>query len=426
LYEIFVTSLRKTGGQNLRNIAIEELKASEVYRQKVEVVERKGLGHPDYICDAIMEQISVNLSQKYLDTFGTILHHNIDKGMLIAGEVEGKLGGGRVLSPMKLIFGDRATFEANGIEIDVPGIAINTAKEWFSDNLRFVDPENLFYQVEIKRGSAELTDIFTRGGEILGANDTSAAVGYSPLSPTERLVFECERHLNSRKFKKEFPESGEDIKVMGLRHREDMHLTVAMPLVDLFVESEEDYFRKKIELHEQIEEFAAGFAEKERAEFEACMCLKPTASLNTLDIPGRGMLGIYTTVTGTSAEDADSGQVGRGNRVNGIIPLNRPVSSEAAAGKNPVSHIGKIYNLLSHRIAARIYREVPDVSEVYVWLLSEIGTPIDQPQIATAQLIMKKGSLSDVEKEAAEIIENELENIHAFSMELAAGKCSIC
>jgi S-adenosylmethionine synthetase len=426
LYATLVTSLRKTGGQNLRNIAIEELKASEVYRQKVEVVERKGLGHPDYICDAIMEQISVNLSQKYLDTFGTILHHNIDKGMLIAGEVEGKLGGGRVLSPMKLIFGDRATFEANGIEIDVPGIAINTAKEWFSDNLRFVDPENLFYQVEIKRGSAELTDIFTRGGEILGANDTSAAVGYSPLSPTERLVFECERHLNSRKFKKEFPESGEDIKVMGLRHREDMHLTVAMPLVDLFVESEEDYFRKKIELHEQIEEFAAGFAEKERAEFEACMCLKPTASLNTLDIPGRGMLGIYTTVTGTSAEDADSGQVGRGNRVNGIIPLNRPVSSEAAAGKNPVSHIGKIYNLLSHRIAARIYREVPDVSEVYVWLLSEIGTPIDQPQIATAQLIMKKGSLSDVEKEAAEIIENELENIHAFSMELAAGKCSIC
>lgn len=410
----------------MRNIAIEELKASEIYRQKVEVVERKGMGHPDYICDAIMEQISVNLSQKYLETFGTILHHNIDKGMLIAGEVEGKFGGGRVVSPMRLIFGDRATFEANGIEIDVPDLAINTAKEWFSDNLRFVDPESLYYQVELKRGSAELTDIFTRGGEILGANDTSAAVGYAPLSPTERLVFECERYLNSRKFKKQYPESGEDIKVMGLRHRENMHLTVAMPLVDVFVESEEDYFKKKIELHEQIEEFAAGFAEKERGEFEACMCLKPTASLNTLDIPGRGMKGIYTTVTGTSAEDADSGQVGRGNRVNGIIPLNRPVSSEAAAGKNPVSHIGKIYNLLSHRIAARIYMEVPEVSEVYVWLLSEIGSPIDQPQIASAQLIMKKGNLSDVEKEAAEIVENELENIHVFSMELAAGKCPIC
>ena len=410
----------------MRNIVIEELKGTEVYRQKVEVVERKGIGHPDSICDSIMEQISVNLSQKYLETFGTILHHNIDKGMLVAGEVEGKFGGGRIVSPMRLIFGDRATYEAEGIEIDVPGIAVGTAKEWFLDKLRFVDPENLIYQVELKKGSAELTDIFTRGGEILGANDTSAAVGYAPLSPTERLVFECEHYLNSRKFKKEYPESGEDVKIMGLRHKENVHLTVAMPLVDMFVESEADYFKKKIELHERIEEFAAGFSEKARAEFQGCMCVKPTASLNTLDMPGRGMQGIYTTVTGTSAEDADGGQVGRGNRVNGIIPLNRPVSSEAAAGKNPVSHIGKIYNLLSHRIAARIYSQVPDVSEVYVWLLSEIGTPIDQPQIATAQLIMKKGSSKDVEKEAAEVIEKELENIQAFSMELVAGKVSIC
>jgi S-adenosylmethionine synthetase len=410
----------------LRNIVIEELKASEVYNQKVEVVERKGLGHPDYICDAIMEQVSVNLNQKYLDTFGNILHYNVDKGMLIAGEVEGRFGGGRIVNPMKLIFGDRATFEAEGVEIDVPGLAVDAAKNWFSENLRFVDPDNFSYQVELKGGSAELTDIFTRGGEILGANDTSAAVGYAPLSPTERLVFELERYLNSRKFKTEYPESGEDIKVMGLRHREDMHLTVAMPLVDRFVESEQDYFKKKIELHEQMEKFVAEFAEKARAEIGKCMCLKPAVSMNTLDMPGRGMQGIYTTVTGTSAEDADSGQVGRGNRVNGIIPLNRPVSSEAAAGKNPISHIGKIYNLLSHRIAARIYDQVPDVSEVYVWLLSEIGTPIDQPQIATAQLIMKKGSLKDVEKEATEVIERELENIQAFTKELIAGKCPIC
>lgn len=303
----------------------------------------------------------------------------------------------------------------------------------FSEKLRFVDAESVICQVELKKGSAELTDIFSRGGKVLGgANDTSAAVGYAPLSPTERLVLETERYLNSKGgFKKEYPESGEDIKVMGgLRHKENVHLTVAAPFVDRYVESEEDYFKKKIELHDRIEEFTAGFAEKERTEPEACICARPTASLNTLDMPERGgMEGIYTTVTGTSAEDADCGEVGRGNRVNGIIPLNRPVSSEAAAGKNPpVSHIGKIYNLLSHRIAAEIYRQVPDVSEVYVWLLSEIGTPpIDQPpQIATAQLIMKKGAADDVEKEAAEVIEKELDDIHSFSMELVAGKRPIC
>jgi len=83
----------------LRNIAIEELRASEIYRQKVEVVERKGVGHPDYICDAIMEQISVNLNQEYLENFGAILHYNVDKGMLIAGEVEGKLRGRQGFKP---------------------------------------------------------------------------------------------------------------------------------------------------------------------------------------------------------------------------------------------------------------------------------------------------------------------------------------
>lgn len=409
---------------NLRNIVIEELKTSEVYRQRVEVVERKGLGHPDYICDSIMDQVSVNLCREYQDTFGAILHHNIDKGLLVAGEVEGKFGGGRVISPMRLIFGDRATFEAGGVEIDVNGIAVNTAKEWLTENLRFVDPENLLYQVELKKGSAELTDLFSRSEGILGANDTSAAVGYAPMSPTERLVLECERYLNSEKFKKEYPESGEDIKVMGLRQNSEVHLTVAMALVDRFVESEEEYFRQKAELQARIEEFAAAYAESENAESENS--LKTSASLNTLDMRGRGMEGVYTTVTGTSAEDADCGQVGRGNRVNGIIPLNRPVSSEAAAGKNPVSHIGKIYNVLSHRIADRIHRQVPEIAEVYVWLLSEIGTPIDRPQIATAQLIMKNGAARDVEAEATEVIEKELENIREFCMELAAGKIPIC
>ena len=60
----------------------------------VEVVERKGLGHPDSICDAIMEEISLALSREYMEQFGVILHHNIDKGLLVAGEVERKFGGG--------------------------------------------------------------------------------------------------------------------------------------------------------------------------------------------------------------------------------------------------------------------------------------------------------------------------------------------
>ncbi len=399
----------------MRNIQIEELGATPITERKVEVVERKGLGHPDYICDSIMNQVSVELCKEYLDRFGVIMHHNIDKGMLVAGEVKTKFGGGVILKPMRIIFGDRATFEVEGEFVDVENIAIDTAKRWLNDNLRFVNADSIEYQVEIAHGSAELTDIFKRRDAVLGANDTSAAVGYAPMTPTENLVLETERFLNSPDFMKRFPESGEDVKVMGLREGDRLNLTVADPLVDRFIDSEAEYFRKKDELLEEIRTFAAGRSD-----------LDTSVQLNMLDREGRGMGGIYLTVTGTSAEDADSGQVGRGNRVNGIIPLNRPVSSEAAAGKNPVSHVGKIYNVLSHRIANEIYVNVPDIREVYVWLLSQIGEPIDLPRIAAAQVIMERGEVDSVRNEIIKVIDRELANIQAFCMELAKGKIPVC
>jgi len=402
----------------MRNMLINGLKQTPIEKQKLEIVERKGLGHPDSICDAIMDQISVRLSRAYLEKFGAIMHHNADKSLLVAGEIETIFGGGLVKKPMLLIFGDRATFEVNGVSLPVEEMTIQTAKEWFKKNLRFVDPEkHVRYAVELQPGSPELTDIFKRKGMILGANDTSAAVGYAPMTRTERIVLETERYVNSKDFKKRFPESGEDVKVMGFRRAKNLNITIAMAFVDRFVESEKDYFRKKAELLEDIKTFV-----KEKAYFE-----NVTVNLNTLDVKGRGIDGIYLTVLGTSADSADSGQVGRGNRVNGVIPLNRPVGSEAAAGKNPVSHVGKIYNLLTHKIANSIYEQVHGIEEVYIWLLSQIGKPIDQPAIAAAQVVMKSGnSFEHIQKEIEEVVDSELENIEKFCMDLAYGKIPIC
>jgi len=402
----------------MRNITINGSKQLPLEKQKLEIVERKGLGHPDYICDAIMDQISVKLSKAYLDKFGMIMHHNADKSLLVAGDVETRFGGGSVREPMLLIIGDRATFEVEGITIPVKETALQTAKEWFKKNLRFVDPENhVEYQVELKPGSPELTDIFRRKGKILGANDTSAAVGYAPMTKTEKIVLKTERYVNSKDFKKKFPESGEDVKVMGLRKNNDLRLIVSMAFVDRFVQSEREYFKKKAEILEETNRFV-----NENTDFD-----KVTVKLNTLDVEGRGIDGVYLTVLGTSADSADSGQVGRGNRVNGVMPLNRPVCSEAAAGKNPVSHVGKIYNLLTHRIAEQVHEQVSDVEEVYIWLLSQIGKPIDQPAIASAQVVMKSGnSMENVRRDIKEVINSELENIDKFCMDLAHGRIPIC
>jgi S-adenosylmethionine synthetase len=403
---------------SMRKIVVNELHQVPLKKQAIEIVERKGLGHPDYICDSIMNEISVALSREYKKKLGHIAHHNIDKGLLVAGKTEGRYGGGIIKKPMLLVLGDRATFEVGKDRIEVDKIAVDTAKNWLKTKLRFVDPEkHVRYQVEIKPGSAELTDIFERKARFLGANDTSAAVGYAPPTPTESLVLEMERYLNSSDLKKRFPESGEDIKVMALRRNDLLEMTISMAFVDRFIKSESDYFSKKESIFEELRNFVESKSSISKIEL----------NLNTLDIKGRGLSGIYTTVTGTSAEEADSGEVGRGNRANGIVSLNRPSSSEAAAGKNPVSHVGKIYNLLSFRIADRIVREVSGIDEAYVWLLSRIGIPIDQPAIASAQLILPETTrIQDVTSGARDILDDELGTLNKFCDDLAEGKVPVC
>jgi S-adenosylmethionine synthetase len=399
-------------------IQVEAYNSKAVADHTVEIVERKGRGHPDYICDAVMDAISVALSQEYLRVFGTVLHHNIDKSLLAAGRVAKRFGGGEVLAPMELVIGDRATYRAAGKDIPVDAIAVAAAKKWLAEHLRFVDPErHLRYRLVLAPGSEELTDIFARSGRIMAANDTSAAVGYYPLTPTEQAVLDLEQYLNGGDFKQRYPETGEDVKVMALRQGHSLDVTVAMPLLATFVGSEAEYFARKKVLGEEMRAFLAP-----RVPFDRLALFH-----NTLDLPGRGLGGVYLSLLGTSAEDADSGQVGRGNRVNGLIALNRPLGTEAAAGKNCVSHVGKIYNVLAHRIARQIYESVTGIREVYVLLLSRIGDPVDRPQMAAAQLIPEKGRrIGEIRKEVEAVFERELAGMESFCLALCRGEYPVC
>ncbi|MEE9613368.1 MAG: methionine adenosyltransferase [Thermodesulfobacteriota bacterium] len=401
-----------------KNFSIEISSNTPTRKQPVEIVERKGTGHPDYICDAVMEEISVALSREYVRRFGEVLHHNIDKGLLVAGQVEKAFGRGRVLKPMELIVGDRAASGVGRKKMPVADIARETAKRWFGENLRGVDPgkRHLDVRVVLQPGSAELAGIFERKGKVRVANDTSAAVGYAPFTPTERAVFDTERFLNSTSFKAEFPDTGEDVKVMGFRKGQELDLTVAMPLMARLIKSEKEYFRRKKTVLSALKEFSLGFKFR-----------KVTFNYNNLDRPKRGLDGVYLSLLGTSAEDADSGQVGRGNRVNGVISLNRPMGTEAAAGKNPVSHVGKIYNVLSHRLAAEIHSRVEGTEEVYVWFLSRIGDPIDRPKCVSVEIVPGKGlNRRTVRRQVASIVDESLSEMERFTGELTRGEHPVC
>ncbi len=392
-------------------------------KQPMEYVERKGIGHPDTICDSVMEQISVKLSGAYLERAGRVLHHNIDKGLLVAGHSIPKLGGGLVDAPMRLVVGDRATFQCNGDSIPVDEIVDTTARAWLKNHLRLVNPDvHLIIQNELRSGSVELSGIFaserSRQPSDHLANDTSAAVGFAPLTETEHMVLAAEHFLNSEDFKHEFPETGEDVKVMGVRHGRELDLTIAVAFIDHYIWEVETYFHRKAAVEFRLHEFLnTKLHELDRIKIH----------INTLDDESRGLDGMYLTVLGTSAESGDGGQVGRGNRTNGLISLNRPMTLEAAAGKNPVSHVGKVYNVLAHQIASAIYESSDAIEEAYVWLCSQIGNPISRPWFASVQLSLAEDvALSEVEQTVYETISRELGNIGAFTEQLVRGELSVC
>jgi S-adenosylmethionine synthetase len=394
-------------------IIIEALSGLAVSKRRVELVERKGIGHPDTICDSLVEAIAVGLNRMYLERLGAIGHYNVDKALLVAGQCRKGFGGGEVTRPMEFVVGDRATFEVDGHGLPVEETTHAAVDGWLAGHLPLVRP-HLRTRVVLAPGSAELRSIFTPGAREVLSNDTSGACGYAPLSPTEEIVLAVEHFLNGPGFKASFPDTGQDVKVFGRREDDRLDLTVAMPLLAAATPSEPAYFRRK-------EEILAALAHRFRA--------APFAIdwwLNNLDTAGRGSDGVYLTVTGTSAEDADSGQVGRGNRANGLIAFARPNGGEAAAGKNAIAHAGKVYSVLSHRLARLIHAERSGLVEVYVHLAARIGEPVDRPWVSV-QVVLEAGvALPEVEPAISAMVDAELARLPEFRTRLSRGEFPIC
>jgi S-adenosylmethionine synthetase len=397
------------------SLVIEAITGTPVSRRRIELVERKGLGHPDTICDSVAEAASVALGRMYLDRLGAIAHYNLDKALLVAGQCVKRFGGGEVTRPIELIIGDRATDVVNGRSFPVAETVRRAVDGWLHAHLPGVRPgKDFITRVVFAPGSEELRRVYAEGDVEIVSNDTSGASGYAPLSPTEEIVLAVEQFLNSAGFKSAFPDTGQDVKVMGVRDEERLSVTVAMPLACLLTQSEAAYFARKEEI---LQALASRFAS---APFQIDW------RLNCLDRRGRGTEGVYLTLTGTSAEDADSGQVGRGNRANGLIAFSRPTGSEATAGKNPAAHAGKVYSVLSHRLARLIHAHCPTLLEVYVHMVVRIGEPVDRPWTGVQVLLPAGAALGDVEREIRQAAEAELARLPAFRAELIRGEHPVC
>lgn len=387
------------------NVVVSDLDGTPAAAQPVEIVERKGLGHPDTICDALAEEVSLALSRAYVDRFGFVLHHNVDKVLLRGGAARPAFGGGVVDEPIELFLAGRATSEYRGARIPVDEIAVARCRAWLDAHLHALDAgRDVRVHCLFRPGSQDLGELFARqrtGARRL-ANDSSMGIGFAPASPLERAVLAAERALQDRAV----PERGEDVKVMGVRVAGQTTLTVACAFVGRHLRDLDAYLAAR--------QGAAAAASRAAA---AALGAAARIAINTADDPTAGS--VYLTVTGTSAEAGDDGQTGRGNRANGLITPARPMTLESIAGKNPITHVGKLYNVAATRIAEALVDELPDVEAADVMLVSQIGTPIDEPQIV--HLRLRAGGpkrAAELAPRAGEVVRRHLDRIDAMWSEL--------
>jgi S-adenosylmethionine synthetase len=377
-----------------------------------EIVEHKGIGHPDTICDAVAEAFARGLARHYRDRFGAILHFNVDKALLVGGASRPAFGGGEVVEPMRLMLAGRATCRVGSEVVPVEAIARDAADRWLRDHLHALDPErHVVHECLVRGGSVDLVGVFGANAGEAGArlaNDTSIGAGYAPATRLERAVLAAAGRL--RAMAGEDPAVGEDVKVMGFRCGARARLTVACAMIGRYLAARRDYAARR-------EAIAAAVS---RAASEA-MGSEVDVEVNAADDLAAGR--VYLTVTGTSAEAGDDGEVGRGNRVNGLITPYRPMSLEATAGKNPCTHVGKLYNVAAHRLAVALTERVPGVTAAECFLVSRIGGRIDDPSLVDVRLRTDGAGIERPRVEA--LVREVVAGVGGLALEIVAGKVAL-
>ena len=354
------------------------------YDPPVEFVERKGTGHPDTICDHLAEELARDLARSSLEQTGRVQHFNVDKAIFAAGSVEIGFGGGEHTKRSKLVLVGKVDFTEDW-KPDVEALTADTRRRLLA-LLPTATPDAFEVELWLNQASADLADVVKRSHheDAPRSNDTSFAAVSLPFSPLEDVVYRLEHYLNSPAYRADVP-IGRDIKVMGTREDSEVVVTVAVPVLARSVETRSAY-------DEVVERVRIDALALVRDGFGNGTAVR----INQADTTASQ----YLTLTGTSAEAGDDGQVGRGNRYGGLITPYRPMSLEATAGKNPVAHVGKTYHAFAEDISRRVIDET-DADETTIRMLSSIGRPVTEPQIVDIE------TAGSVDEAAVEVIVKE-------------------
>lgn len=364
--------------------AIENRAATPAHESEFEVVERKGIGHPDSLADILAEEFSRRYSSHGLDQLGVVPNHWVDKVALIGAASAVDFGGYTVDKPISAYLFGKLTRTVGETEMPIEDIFRATTADvllaatrdaTILDHVRHsventsgtaVDHPRSFYLPTGAADAEQATD--------LRANDTAFCSAHAPATPTEVLAIALENHINSASFAGMFPAAGSDVKVMFLRSDAGLDITVCLPFHPERTASRESYGSMLAAAHEHVTVVASELAHG------LGITDSIRVAVNTKDAAG----GAYLAPFGTSLGKGDCGLVGRGNKADGVITSSRSSGVEALAGKNPVHHTGKLYTLAATRIADRVHAELGLANETV--LMSRNGDQLDQPAFAGVRL----------------------------------------
>jgi len=397
-----------------KNIYVGGVDEKPLPQRNIEIVERKGIGHPDSVADALAEEVSKALCKMYIKEFGHVLHHNTDETQIAAGSARPKFGGGVIIDPSYILLVGRTTTEVGEKALPCKPVALDAARKYLKKTFPNLNTDSeIILDAKLGMGSDDLTGVYKASGHL--ANDTSFGVGYAPYSITDNLVLKTEEFING-KLKRKLPESGQDVKVMASRIGNKITMTVACAMVDKYIDNETGYKSAVQQLYNETYDNALKIIGSRKVDLKL--------DVNTGDDYKRKVF--YLTCTGLSQEMGDDGSVGRGNRCNGLITPYRPMSMEATSGKNPITHIGKIYNVMSKLIADDIAKKVTDEAEIHVRILSQIGKPVSEPLNASVDIVsvgVSEDKRFSKWKSEAEVITTEwLDNIDKVTELIVNGK----
>lgn len=391
-------------------------KKSDIDEKDFEVVETKGKGHPDNICDTLAEKISSNYSKYCVENYGVILRHMVDKLAILGGGSKVQFAKGEMIAPIRVLVNGRFTDRYRDKKIDYMNIVNNTIKGYFKELFPLLDINKYLIIIDnthhnegpgvvyddnntTKNERAKFFEIvdekdIARHNNSFRCNDTSTTVSYYPMSKLEKTVLSIEQFLNSEEYKKKNCWVGNDIKVMGIRKMDKIEITACVPLISLYVSCLDDYINKLNLLKVDIEqEIRKTFKDNEIIIY-----------LNTRDNYEKNDL--YMTAIGSAIESGDEGAVGRGNRTRGVIPFTRNFSMEASCGKNPVYHTGKLFTAIGDIISEKIYEKYS--LENIVYCTSKMGDEISNPWNISLEL--NKNVSDEIQEDIKKIVENTIKN----------------